>query len=100
MTAGTYGNSACADNCCRFNCCWKQGALPVEDYPIANSTAADQTQKMDGEPKKDTEGEGLPKYEATPQMSAAAPAVTEAEGSRAGAETVTEEVEREKKASA
>ncbi|SOV05688.1 uncharacterized protein UDID_06316 [Ustilago sp. UG-2017a] len=71
----TYGaDSTCADNCCRFNCCWKQGALPVEDYPIANSDAEHRTQKMDEGKKGVNEAERLPKYEATPQMSAA-PAV-------------------------
>lgn len=75
---GQYGtDSSCADNCCRFNCCWKNGALPVEDYPIANSSADDGTQTVDGGvdgTKEDTEAGSLPAYTATPQMSASAAA--------------------------
>ncbi|GAK67966.1 uncharacterized protein PAN0_029c6196 [Moesziomyces antarcticus] len=65
-----YGTDAtCADNCCRFNCGWKQGPLPVEDYPIANSEA----QQGDAK-KEESEGGALPAYTATPQMSASPPA--------------------------
>ncbi|EST09011.1 hypothetical protein PSEUBRA_001340 [Kalmanozyma brasiliensis GHG001] len=67
-----YGTDAtCADNCCRFNCCWKQGAFPVEDYPIANSEAQDRTQTVDSSAATKGEGGQLPAYTATPQMSAA-----------------------------
>jgi hypothetical protein len=67
---GAYGTDAtCADNCCRFNCGWKQGPLPVEDYPIANSEA----QQGDAK-KEESEGGALPAYTATPQMSASPPA--------------------------
>ncbi|CBQ68810.1 conserved hypothetical protein [Sporisorium reilianum SRZ2] len=62
-----YGTDAtCCDNCCRFNCCWKQGALPVEDYPVANSAVEEQG--------------GLPKYEATPPMQVGAPSAERGEG--------------------
>ncbi|CDU24898.1 uncharacterized protein SPSC_04731 [Sporisorium scitamineum] len=70
-----YGTDAtCCDNCCRFNCCWKQGAPPVEDYPIGNSAPEDRTQSVDppAEAGKAADGQ-LPAYEATPQMSAAPP---------------------------
>ncbi|SPO27910.1 uncharacterized protein UTRI_05053 [Ustilago trichophora] len=68
-----YGTDAnCCDNCCRFNCCWKQGALPVEDYPIANSAPEDRTQHVDSPPsavKKEGDEATLPAYAATAQMS-------------------------------
>nr|CDI54895.1 putative protein [Melanopsichium pennsylvanicum 4] len=73
---GQYGTDAtCCDNCCRFNCCWKSGALPVEDYPIANSAPANRTHTVDGAANTNQEGEQLPAYNAMPQMSAGASAM-------------------------
>ncbi|KIS67707.1 uncharacterized protein UMAG_11131 [Mycosarcoma maydis] len=69
-----YGaDASCCDNCCRFNCGWKNDApLPVEDYPIANSEPQDRTQTVDGEGLKGVDA-SAPAYEATPQMSAVPP---------------------------
>ncbi|KAN0061925.1 hypothetical protein ACQY0O_005920 [Thecaphora frezii] len=36
-TSQLGSNWACCDSCCRCRCCWKEGALPVEDYPNGNS---------------------------------------------------------------
>ncbi|PWY98714.1 hypothetical protein BCV70DRAFT_192548 [Testicularia cyperi] len=73
-----YGSDAsCCDNCCRCTCCWPQGALPVEDYPIANSTDNPDKAAEDQQRQQTVDGDGEtapPVYSATPQMTASPPA--------------------------
>ncbi|SNX86247.1 uncharacterized protein MEPE_04956 [Melanopsichium pennsylvanicum] len=54
---------------------YDRGALPVEDYPIANSAPANRTHTVDGAANTNQEGEQLPAYNAMPQMSAGASAM-------------------------
>ena len=83
IITGSYGtDTTCADNCCRFNCGWKHGQFPVEDYPIANSQPEDGTAAATNGGAKEGEDTSLPAYTATPQMSTSPPTAAAANGSQ------------------
>lgn len=61
---------ACCDSCCRCTCCWDEGEFDPNGRPGAAAAAAQQSQQ-DSVPtnRPEEEGDGLPSYKASEQMS-------------------------------
>lgn len=60
----------CCDSCCRCTCCWDEGEFDPNDRPGAAASQQQQAQQETGDTiRHQEEGEDLPSYKASEQMS-------------------------------